>query len=108
MEGSDFVLKADLALLAMGFTGPEQGSLCPEGSLKPEAGGRLSKGLYACGDAVSGPSLVVRAMTQGIATAEKVLADFAKGELAGLGSASLAGVDLAAAGAGLSLTGAQA
>lgn len=82
VEGTEFTLKADLALLAMGFTGPEQGSLCPEGSIKADPMGRVSPGVYACGDAVSGPSLVVRAMTAGLAVAETVLRDLAKGTLA--------------------------
>ncbi|MDR2455398.1 MAG: glutamate synthase subunit beta [Deltaproteobacteria bacterium] len=81
VKGTDFVIKADLALLAMGFTGVESGPLCPDGSAKPDARGRLSKGRYVCGDAASGPSLVVRAMADGLKVAESILEDFLKGEL---------------------------
>ncbi|MDR2421861.1 MAG: glutamate synthase subunit beta, partial [Deltaproteobacteria bacterium] len=60
IPGTEFVKEADLVLLAMGFTGPEPGSLSGAQSIKPDGQGRLAPGLYAAGDAANGPSLVVR------------------------------------------------
>lgn len=103
VPGSEFRLEADLILLALGFTGIEdsplwaalnlnptrQGTLPrdPAGRLAPEFGvvdgpdaTRPDRPLplvntYACGDAVLGPSLVVRAIADGLATAETLIQD---------------------------------
>ena len=56
--GEPEVIKAELALLAMGF-------LKPEHPQYPE-------GVFVCGDAASGASLVVRAIASGLDTARKV------------------------------------
>ncbi len=70
IPGSEFELKADLVLLAMGFTHVEHGSLVKGLGLKLDAKGNIAvdgnfmtshKGVFAAGDAVSGASLVVRA-----------------------------------------------
>jgi glutamate synthase (NADPH/NADH) small chain len=76
VPGSEFTKDADLVLLAMGFTGPEPGSLAAAKELKPDHHGRLSPNLYVAGDAASGPSLVVRAISDGLKVAGTVLADF--------------------------------
>ncbi|MDR2141379.1 MAG: glutamate synthase subunit beta [Deltaproteobacteria bacterium] len=75
-QGSEFLKEADLVLLAMGFTGPEPGSLREAQSIKPDPLGRLGPGLYAAGDAANGPSLVVRAISDGLKVAETILADY--------------------------------
>jgi glutamate synthase (NADPH/NADH) small chain len=75
IEGSEFTVKADLVLLAMGFVAPEFGSLISAEDFHPDPLGRLEPGLYACGDAASGPSLVVRAMASGVLVAQTVLND---------------------------------
>ncbi|MDR2613422.1 MAG: glutamate synthase subunit beta [Deltaproteobacteria bacterium] len=79
---SEFVIEADLVLLAVGFAGPEETPLRPEGLEGAPAGGRLGSRIYAAGDATRGPSLVVKAMSDGLACAERVLADFAHARLA--------------------------
>ncbi|MDR0621165.1 MAG: glutamate synthase subunit beta [Deltaproteobacteria bacterium] len=81
VPGTEFTLEADLVLLAMGFTGPEFGSLYGQADFKPDAQGRLGPGLYAAGDAVSGPSLVVRAMNSGQNLAAVILGDHAAGRI---------------------------
>ncbi|MDR1039275.1 MAG: glutamate synthase subunit beta [Deltaproteobacteria bacterium] len=73
--GSEFAVRADLVLLALGFTGPEETALRPEGLAAP-LGGALEGGIYAAGDAARGPSLVVRAISDGLECAAKVLRDF--------------------------------
>ena len=75
VAGSEFDLKADLVLLAMGFLGPQtQGlveqaavDLDPRGNVKAnEADYRTSSdGLFACGDMRRGQSLVVWAIREG-------------------------------------------
>jgi glutamate synthase (NADPH/NADH) small chain len=79
--GTEAVEPCDLVLLAMGFTGAEPGGLAPEGGIEAsKPGGPVSPGLYACGDAASGPSLVVRAMASGLRVARLALSDvLAKG-----------------------------
>jgi glutamate synthase (NADPH/NADH) small chain len=72
---TEFLEPADLVLLAMGFTGPELGALARPESFRPDPMGRLGPGLYACGDVVAGPSLVVRAICDGLKTADAILAD---------------------------------
>jgi len=57
-KGEPEIIKAELVLLAMGF-------LKPEHPAYPEH-------VFVCGDALSGASLVVRAMASGIETARKV------------------------------------
>ena len=53
--GTEFFQKADLVLLAMGFTGPAKGT--------PSADGIAN--VWAAGDMVTGPSLVVWAGARG-------------------------------------------
>lgn len=73
-DGKPYVIKADLVLLAMGFTQPvHEGlldSLCVDyearGTLKTTPQGLTSlPAVFAAGDAVLGASLVVRAMASG-------------------------------------------
>ncbi len=74
VEGSGFVLNADLVLLAMGFLGPEPhgavGELGVElderGNVRTDANYESSKkGVFAAGDAHRGQSLVVWAILEG-------------------------------------------
>ncbi|MDR2503315.1 MAG: glutamate synthase subunit beta [Deltaproteobacteria bacterium] len=83
-QGSEFTLPAGMALLAMGFTGTEDSPLLsslgltldPAERLPRDAAGRLpGRNLYACGDAAAGPSLVVRAIADGLRVAECALED---------------------------------
>jgi glutamate synthase (NADPH/NADH) small chain len=82
IEDSAFVLPADLVLLAMGFTGVAADPLLQYLDLAPDSSGRLPRGkggrlagrnVYACGDMALGPSLVVRAINDGLRVAESVL-----------------------------------
>jgi glutamate synthase (NADPH/NADH) small chain len=75
--GTEFLQPTDMVFLAMGFTGPEPGELSKALESKPDSEGRLSPGLYACGDAASGPSLVVRAIADGLRVARTLLNDYA-------------------------------
>lgn len=74
VPGSDFSLDADLVILAMGFTGIVHGKLIYELGVQLSASGTIAvddkymssvPGVFAAGDAVTGPSLVVRAIWQG-------------------------------------------
>ena len=75
------VIEADLVFLAMGFLHPEQEGLVKElqlatdarKNIATDANGQIAGGkIFACGDAVSGASLVVKAMASGRKTAEAI------------------------------------
>lgn len=79
--GSEFEIKADLVLFAMGFTGPERAGLVAElgvsidarGNIVSDASGHTSvRGVFAAGDASRGQSLVVWAIADGRRVAEGV------------------------------------
>ncbi|MDR2470079.1 MAG: glutamate synthase subunit beta [Tannerella sp.] len=79
--GRKETLEADLVFLSMGFTSPVQEGLIAELALNVNArknisvdpDGRTSReNVFACGDAVSGASLVVRAMASGRQTAHAI------------------------------------
>ncbi len=81
VPGSEGSLAADLVLLALGFTGPRwhdalEGFGVPRGArdLVPvRPGGATGQaGVFACGDAVRGASLVVHAIAQGRACAAAI------------------------------------
>jgi glutamate synthase (NADPH/NADH) small chain len=74
IEGSEFELRADLVLLAMGFTGPEKGpllsglgvELTDRGNVKVSGSYATSvPGVFSCGDMRRGQSLVVWAIWEG-------------------------------------------
>ena len=74
-----------MVFLAMGFTGPEENPVFKEleirqnkvNRLERDPHGRAGQGVYVCGDAAMGPSLVVRALADGLMVADTVLADCA-------------------------------
>lgn len=82
IEGSACQRKADLVIIAAGFTGMETYvsdafalPLSPRHTAKTEAGTYLidaEKGLFAAGDVKRGPSLVVWAIHEGLACAEQI------------------------------------
>ena len=74
VPGSEFVLDADLVLIAIGFSHPEHEGAISElglvldkrGNIKTEQTYRTSaQGVFACGDARIGQSLVVTAIAEG-------------------------------------------
>jgi glutamate synthase (NADPH/NADH) small chain len=75
VEGTDFTLKADLVLLAMGFLHPQQDGLVeqlgvdrdPRGNVQATVSDYASSvpGVFAAGDARRGQSLVVWAINEG-------------------------------------------
>jgi glutamate synthase (NADPH/NADH) small chain len=75
VAGSEFTLKADLVLLAMGFVGPKKAGLVEQSGVELDARGNVkapmttyktSKGkIFACGDMRRGQSLVVWAIKEG-------------------------------------------
>ncbi|HEY1511410.1 MAG TPA: glutamate synthase subunit beta, partial [Solirubrobacteraceae bacterium] len=74
VPGSEFVLDADLVLIAIGFEGPEQEGLISEFDLEIDRRGNIKTmqtyrtsepGVYACGDARIGQSLIVTAIAEG-------------------------------------------
>jgi glutamate synthase (NADPH/NADH) small chain len=75
VEGSEFVLKADLILLAMGFVGPKKAGLLSQAGVTLDGRGNVSAdtnsyatsepGVYSCGDMRRGQSLVVWAIREG-------------------------------------------
>ena len=81
VEGSERDLPAQLVLLAMGFTGPEQGSLLAQLGLETTARGVIVRtddfattvpGVFVAGDAGRGQSLIVWAIAEGRAAAAAV------------------------------------
>jgi glutamate synthase (NADPH/NADH) small chain len=86
VAGSEFILEADLVLLAMGFTGHAIPQIVNElhlsvdgrGAIIRDASGKTSaKDVYITGDVASGPSLVVRAIADGIRVADQIARDLA-------------------------------
>jgi glutamate synthase (NADPH/NADH) small chain len=74
VPGSEFVLDADLVLIAIGFEHPEHAGLVAQldlsldhrGNIRTEQTYRTSRArVYACGDARIGQSLVVTAIAEG-------------------------------------------
>ncbi len=81
VEGSLVEIPADLVFLAMGFTGPEQGPLIEGLGVELDARGNIARsgewettvpGVYVCGDAGRGQSLIVWAIAEGRACAAAV------------------------------------
>jgi len=81
VPGSEFELEADLILLAMGFLHGEHGPLVHDMNLALDEAENIvvdetmmtsTPGVFAAGDAVTGPSLVVRAIHSGRQAAESV------------------------------------
>ncbi|HVV29057.1 MAG TPA: glutamate synthase subunit beta [Rhizomicrobium sp.] len=75
VPGSEFTLKADLVLLAMGFTGPRKAGLLEQAGVELDARGNVKAPLtsyqtskakiFSCGDMRRGQSLVVWAIREG-------------------------------------------
>ena len=74
LSGADLMIPCELALLAMGFTGPQRNGLIDElglaldarGNVRTDASGATSvPGVFAAGDAARGQSLVVWAIADG-------------------------------------------
>ncbi|MEY5007483.1 MAG: glutamate synthase subunit beta [Sphingomonadaceae bacterium] len=75
MPGSEFTLKADLILLAMGFVGPRKPGLVEQSEVQLDARGNVladteayatsRDGVFSCGDMRRGQSLVVWAIREG-------------------------------------------
>ena len=74
VPGSDFVIEADLVLLAMGFIHPEHEGLVNDMGLELDGRGNIKTngdrmtsipGVFAAGDSVRGASLVVWAIAEG-------------------------------------------
>ncbi len=81
--GTEFEIEADLVLLALGFSGPSQNKIFEDLQLARDARGNLkvdarrmtsSAGVFAAGDSACGQSLVVRAMADGRAAAQGIIA----------------------------------
>jgi glutamate synthase (NADPH/NADH) small chain len=70
VEGSEHEIEADLVLLALGFTGPERSPLA-EVTMHDDFT-TSTPGVFACGDARRGQSLVVWAIWEGRRAAETV------------------------------------
>jgi glutamate synthase (NADPH/NADH) small chain len=84
VPGSEFVLEADLVLVAIGFRHPEHEGIIAQLGVNTDARGNLSTSqtyrtsvgrIYACGDARIGQSLVVSAIAEGRKCARVVNAD---------------------------------
>ena len=82
VPGSEFVLKADLILLAMGFLGPKKSGLLSQAGVKLTERGNVDANvqdyrtsddqIFACGDMRRGQSLVVWAIREGRQAARAV------------------------------------
>jgi len=81
VPGTERVLDADMVLLALGFTGPEQNKLVTELELTLDERGAIKRdkdfatnveNVYVCGDAGRGQSLIVWAIAEGRSAAAAV------------------------------------
>jgi len=81
VEGSDFVIKADLVLLAMGFLGPERNGMLDTLGVKVTDRGTVWRdeqwmtsvpGVFTAGDMQRGQSLIVWAIAEGRSAARGV------------------------------------
>jgi len=82
IPGSEFVLPADLILLAMGFVGPKKTGMIPQSGVALDARGNVQadtlryatseEGVFACGDMRRGQSLIVWAIREGRQCARSV------------------------------------
>ena len=81
ISGSEFEIRADLVLLAMGFLGPERGALINDLGLKMTERGNVWRderwmtsvpGVFAAGDMQRGQSLIVWAIAEGRSAARGV------------------------------------
>jgi glutamate synthase (NADPH/NADH) small chain len=81
VAGTERVLDADLVLLALGFTGPEQSTLVADLELELDERGNIKRNkdfatnvenVFVCGDAGRGQSLIVWAIAEGRSTAAAV------------------------------------
>jgi glutamate synthase (NADPH/NADH) small chain len=88
VPGSDFALAADLVLLAMGFTGPETGTLLPGLGVTMTDRGNVGRdarwmtnipGVFTAGDMQRGQSLIVWAIAEG-RSAARAIDEFLMGE----------------------------
>lgn len=77
-DGGPITFKADLVLLALGFTGPRTGGVVDQLAAEiPVAGYETSRpGVFACGDSRRGQSLVVWAIREGRECAAAINAHF--------------------------------
>lgn len=81
VEGSEFEMEADLVFLAMGFTGPEQGTVLDQLGVDLDGRGNVVRdsawkttvdNVYVCGDTGRGQSLIVWAIAEGRSCAAAV------------------------------------
>ena len=81
IPGSEKVIPADLVFLAMGFTGPEKSELLTQLEVTLDDRGTIirdenyataAEGVYVCGDAGRGQSLIVWAIAEGRSAASAV------------------------------------
>ena len=81
VAGSERVIPADLVFLAMGFTGPEQSELLKQLEVEIDDRGNIKRdheyatsteGVFVCGDAGRGQSLIVWAIAEGRSAAASV------------------------------------
>jgi glutamate synthase (NADPH/NADH) small chain len=88
VSGSDFEIKTDLVLLAMGFTGPQRGpllddlgvTLTPRGNVGRDAAWMTNvPGVFTAGDMQRGQSLIVWAIAEG-RSAARAIDQFLMGE----------------------------
>lgn len=81
-KGTEFELEADLVLLALGYVGPARNCIVESIRLEGDQSGAVAadeyhltnaRDMFIAGDMRSGPSLVVRAIADGIAAARGIM-----------------------------------
>lgn len=87
LEGSEFFIKAELILIAMGFLHLEHISVLDELGVEYDKRGNLTNesltlleknNIFTCGDALTGASLVVRSIRSGVVAADEVNEKFVR------------------------------
>jgi glutamate synthase (NADPH) small chain len=81
VAGSEFELRAELILLALGFIGPERSGVVEELGIELDPRGNVAcdgrwqtsrEGVFVCGDMTRGQSLIVWAIAEGRSCAASV------------------------------------
>jgi glutamate synthase (NADPH/NADH) small chain len=81
-KGTEFELEADMVLMALGYVGPSRKGIMEDFHIECDRQGKIktdeyhqttARGVFVAGDMRGGPSLVVRAIADGISSAQGIM-----------------------------------